>query len=76
MAFCGSCGNQLANDERFCTKCGAEQGAKADDAPEAAATPAGLDSAPRAAAPEAGETAGRLRNILSNIRLKGRGRFL
>jgi hypothetical protein len=35
MAFCGSCGNQLANDERFCPKCGADQMAKAGGAPAA-----------------------------------------
>ncbi len=44
MAFCGNCGNQLADDERFCTKCGADRGA------QAGAPGAGLDSAPVAAA--------------------------
>ncbi len=29
MAFCVSCGNQLGNDERFCSKCGADQMAAA-----------------------------------------------
>ena len=29
MAFCSSCGAQLAGDERFCVKCGADQTAKA-----------------------------------------------
>ena len=35
MAFCVSCGNQLANGERFCSKCGADQTAAADGAPPA-----------------------------------------
>src|ERR1700722_11544652 len=35
LAFCVSCGNQLANDERFCSKCGADQLPKAGDAPPA-----------------------------------------
>jgi hypothetical protein len=39
MAFCVSCGNQLANDERFCSKCGADQTAKAGGA-QAATPPA------------------------------------
>jgi len=48
MAFCGSCGNQLADDERFCTKCGAGQTAKAGSAPAAApvTTPAATAPAP------------------------------
>jgi zinc-ribbon domain len=50
MAFCRSCGNQLADDERFCTKCGADQGAKAD-APGADSGAAGRDTAPGAAPP-------------------------
>ena len=33
MAFCTSCGNQLANEERFCSKCGADQMAAAGVAP-------------------------------------------
>src|SRR5208282_363237 len=37
MAFCVSCGSQLANGERFCSKCGADQTAKTSVAP--AATP-------------------------------------
>src|SRR5271166_1378948 len=43
MAFCASCGNQLANGERFCPKCGADQMAAAGVAPAAApaATPPG-----------------------------------
>ena len=36
MAFCVSCGSQLANDERFCSKCGADQMAAAGVAPAAA----------------------------------------
>ena len=47
MAFCGTCGNQLANGERFCPKCGADQTAKAGPAPAAgpATTPAAAPSA-------------------------------
>ena len=33
MAFCVSCGSQLANGERFCSKCGADQTAAAGGAP-------------------------------------------
>ncbi len=40
MAFCSSCGSQLASNERFCSKCGADQTAKAGGAPAAVATPA------------------------------------
>jgi len=38
MAFCSSCGNSLANGERFCSTCGADQVAAAGGTP--AATPA------------------------------------
>jgi len=53
MAFCGSCGNQLASDERFCVKCGADQMAGARGAPGA-----GPESAAAAAAAAATPAAG------------------
>src|ERR1700683_5045121 len=55
MAFCSSCGNQLGDGERFCSKCGADQMAKAGGAPTAAPAqyfhPAGM--VPVAAMPPA-----------------------
>jgi hypothetical protein len=56
MAFCGSCGNQLANDERFCTKCGADHGATPGGLPAAgpdAAAAATVSAATPAATPPA-----------------------
>src|ERR1700678_50203 len=52
MAFCRSCGNQLAKDERFCTKCGADQGAKTG-APGAEPTTAAEAAAVAPATPPA-----------------------
>src|ERR1039458_5614489 len=51
MAFCRSCGSQLANDERFCSKCGADQTAAAGGAP-AAAPVAGPAATPPGAPPQ------------------------
>src|SRR5580658_6972297 len=49
MAFCSSCGNQLGDGERFCSKCGADQVAKAGGAP--ATTPAATPPSTRAQYP-------------------------
>ncbi|HEY5211546.1 MAG TPA: zinc-ribbon domain-containing protein [Acidobacteriaceae bacterium] len=60
MAFCGSCGNQLAEDERFCPKCGADQGAKPGapaEGRESTSGAAGPNAAAAAAASAAAPTA-------------------
>ena len=50
MAFCTNCGVQLAEGERFCGKCGADQTAKAGGAPDAIPQPVGAP--PLAATPQ------------------------
>ena len=50
MAFCTNCGVQLAEGERFCGKCGADQTAKAGGAPAPFPPPVGAP--PLAATPQ------------------------
>jgi hypothetical protein len=60
MAFCVSCGSQLANGERFCSKCGADQTARASGTPASTppATPGQYPPAYIAAMPPAAGTQG------------------
>lgn len=41
MAFCNSCGAELAADTKFCSKCGAAAGAPAADAAPSGGAPSG-----------------------------------